>query len=100
MADVTLVADEVHSQAEREALYQEMLHDIRVRKQFRVDPSDAGPKLVFLECHYCGYSAVDGLPESGQCPKCGGSSWERFALSRRLVPAHMLDPVDRRRMAV
>jgi rubrerythrin len=91
-----ILEDVVQSDAEREALYQEMLHDIRVRKQFRVAPSDSGPKVVFLECHYCGYSATDGLPESGACPKCGGSSWERFALSRRLVPATMQDTTERR----
>ena len=97
---VQMVVDVVQTQAEREALYQEMLHDIRVRRQFRVAPSDSGPKIVFLECHYCGYSATDGLPESGICPKCGGSSWERFALSRKLVPAYMQDPTPERRLAV
>lgn len=100
MAEQVLIDDVVFTDSEREALYQEMLHDIRVRRQFRVDPSDSGPKVVFLECHYCGYSAEDGLPPSGICPKCGGSSWERFALSRRLVPAHMQDPAERRRLAV
>ena len=74
---------------ERESLYQEMLHDIRVQKRFRVDPSLARPKVVFTNCHYCGYSP-DDVPSSGICPKCGGSSWERFALSSRLVPEHML----------
>jgi rubrerythrin len=45
----------------------------------------AGRKKVFLICHYCGYEPP-GLPASGRCPKCGGHSWERFAISRRLLP--------------
>ncbi len=56
---------------------------------FRVAPSDATPKKVFLYCHYCGYTPPDDVPADGGCPKCHGNSWERFALSRRLVPAHM-----------
>ena len=53
--------------------------------EFRVDPSDAGPKRVFVTCHYCSYSP-DIVPADGICPKCGGRSWERFALSARLLP--------------
>ena len=52
---------------------------------FRVPPSLAGPKKVFVNCHYCGH-AVDVVPHDLVCPKCGGHSWERFALSRRLLP--------------
>ena len=52
---------------------------------FRVPPSLAGPKRVFLSCHYCGYGP-SVVPADGICPKCGGHSWERYALSARLVP--------------
>jgi rubrerythrin len=53
---------------------------------FRVPPSLAGPKKVFLSCHYCGYSPSI-VPPEGACPKCGGHSWERYAISTRLLPA-------------
>jgi len=53
--------------------------------RFRVPPSLAGPKLVFVICHYCGYDP-ELVPADGACPKCGGHSWERYALSARLVP--------------
>jgi len=53
--------------------------------RFRVPPSLAGPKRVFLTCHYCGYDPKV-VPENGTCPKCGGHSWERYTLSARLVP--------------
>ena len=52
----------------------------------RVPPSQAGRKKVFLICHYCGYEPPR-VPASGRCPKCGGYSWERFAVPRRLLPA-------------
>jgi rubrerythrin len=54
---------------------------------FRVPPSQAGPKKVFLNCHYCGYEP-GVVPADGACPKCGGHSWERYAISTRLLPAH------------
>ncbi len=50
-----------------------------------VDPSDAGPKKVFVTCFYCGYTPAK-VPSGGRCPKCGSSSWERYALSTRLLP--------------
>ena len=50
------------------------------------------PKRVFLICHYCGYGPPD-VPPTGVCPKCHGSSWERYALAEALVPAHMKQPV-------
>ena len=56
---------------------------------FRVPPSQSMPKRVFLICHYCGHSPDGDVPESGCCPKCGGFSWERFALADPLVPQHM-----------
>lgn len=59
------------------------------RQRFRVEPSKSRPKRVFLNCHYCGYAPPDGDLRGHCCPKCGGSSWERFALSERLVPQHM-----------
>ncbi len=49
-----------------------------------VPASLATPKKVFVTCHYCSYSP-SVLPESGRCPKCGGQSWQRYALSRRLL---------------
>ena len=64
----------------------EALADIRERKRFRVAPSEATPKKVFLNCHYCGYAPGGRVPSTGACPKCGGSSWERFTVSRRLLP--------------
>ena len=68
----------------------EALIEVRDLATFRVQPNKAKPKKVFLDCHYCGYSPPDGIPIDGGCPKCGGSSWDRFALARNLVPAHML----------
>ena len=61
----------------------------RAELTFRVPPSLSMPKQLFLTCHYCGYDPEGGVPESGACPKCGGHSWERFALALPLVPAHM-----------
>ena len=52
---------------------------------FPVPPSLAGPKRVFLNCHYCGYSP-SSVPVDLVCPKCGGHSWERFAIPTRLLP--------------
>lgn len=52
-------------------------------------PSDSMPKRVFILCHYCSYDPPGDVPESGVCPKCGGSSWERYALAEPLVPSHM-----------
>jgi rubrerythrin len=52
---------------------------------FRVPPSLAGPKRVFVACHYCGYGP-SVVPADEVCPKCGGHSWERYALSTRLLP--------------
>jgi rubrerythrin len=53
--------------------------------RFRVAPSLAGAKQVFLICHYCGHDQAE-VPADGRCPKCGGHSWERYALSVRLLP--------------
>ncbi len=61
-----------------------VLADMRTSKRFRVAPSKSGPKQVFVTCHYCGYDPCE-VPNSGTCPKCGGSSWERFAISKRLM---------------
>jgi rubrerythrin len=58
---------------------------------FRVPPSLAGPKVVFLWCRACGYGPPT-VPPGGSCPKCGGHSWERFALSARLVPERPTRP--------
>ncbi len=51
----------------------------------RVPPSDAGRKVVMINCHSCGY-CPDRIPPDGCCPKCGSYSWERFALSAKLHP--------------
>ena len=60
------------------------------QERFRVPPSLSRPKRVFVNCHYCGYSPPGGvIPQSGICPKCGRSSWDRFALPEPLVPKHM-----------
>jgi len=53
-----------------------------------VPPSQATAKRVFLTCHYCSYSPPT-VPENGKCPKCGGHSWERFALAARVLPRHL-----------
>ena len=60
--------------------------------EFRVPPSDSMPKRVFVLCHYCGFTPSGDVPGDGVCPKCGGSSWERYALAEALVPAHMKQP--------
>lgn len=65
------------------------LTDAACSTYFRVPPSAARPKRVFVNCHYCGYDPHGRIPESGICPKCGGMSWERFALAEPLVPKHM-----------
>jgi len=52
---------------------------------FTVPPSLAGPKRVFLNCQYCGYGPAS-VPPDLVCPKCGGHSWERFAIPTRLLP--------------
>jgi len=54
-----------------------------------VPPSLAMPKRVFVICHYCGYGPDGEPPIDGACPKCGGHSWERFAIAEHLVPQHM-----------
>lgn len=60
------------------------------QERFRVPPSQSRPKRVFVNCHYCGYSPPGGvIPHGGVCPKCGRSSWDRFALPEPLVPKHM-----------
>jgi len=59
--------------------------DDEARPRFRVPPSQAQPKAVFTCCHYCGYDP-EVIPENGACPKCGGHSWERNAISVRLLP--------------
>lgn len=57
--------------------------------RFRVPPSQGRPKRVFLNCHYCGYEPEGQMPPNGVCPKCRGSSWERFAVAEPLLPEHM-----------
>ena len=42
------------------------------------------PKRVFVNCHYCAYSP-QVIPADGMCPKCGGSSWHRYALSQKAM---------------
>lgn len=49
-----------------------------------VPPSLSGDKRVFVTCHYCGFSP-SRIPPGGVCPKCGGHSWERFALASKLL---------------
>ena len=58
----------------------------RRRRNWRpaVPPSLSRPKKVFVTCHYCAYSP-SVIPEDGLCPKCGGYSWQRYALSRQLL---------------
>ena len=53
--------------------------------RFRVPPSLSRPKRVFVCCRGCGYGVPD-VPTDGACPKCGGHSWERYALSVHLLP--------------
>ena len=67
----------------------EILTDLRDMRRFRVAPSDSASKKVLVNCHYCGYSPAGGVPLSGMCPKCRGSSWERFTICRRLLPKTM-----------
>ncbi len=66
------------------------LTDSACSDYFRVPPSAARPKRMFVNCHYCGYAPAHGLiPKTGLCPKCGSMSWDRFALAEPLVPEHM-----------
>ena len=62
---------------------------VRIPVRSRVPVSQAMPKRVFMICHYCGYDPQGRVPPGGTCPKCHGSSWERFALAEPLVPDHM-----------
>jgi len=39
-------------------------------------------KRIFVHCRYCAYSPLH-IPGNGTCPKCGGHSWERFAVPIR-----------------
>ncbi len=57
--------------------------------RFHVPVSASMPKRVFVICHYCGDTPDGGVPDTGVCPKCLCSSWERFALPEPLIPAHM-----------
>jgi hypothetical protein len=59
--------------------------DAEAWPEFRVPPSQAQPKAVFTTCHYCGYDP-DVVPADATCPKCGGHSWERNAISVKLLP--------------
>jgi len=58
---------------------------VEARMEFRVPPSQAQPKHVFTTCHYCGHDP-GVIPADTVCPKCGGHSWERNAISVRLLP--------------
>lgn len=62
---------------------------VRVPVLSRVPASQAMPKRVFVICHYCGFAPEGHIPAGGVCPKCHGSSWERFALPEPLVPDYM-----------
>jgi len=44
-----------------------------------------------LQCRNCGYERFDAIARPPQCPKCAGSSWERFAF-----PGSLLINADRR----
>lgn len=59
--------------------------DYETWPKFRVPPSQAQPKAVFTTCHYCGYDP-GAIPADAVCPKCGGHSWERNAISVKLLP--------------
>jgi len=80
------------SSRRRRAARKSALPDLTTRRpapkgaaDFRVPPSEAGPKRVFLCCHYCSYDPPT-VPDNGTCPKCGGHSWERFTVSTKLLP--------------
>ncbi len=64
-------------------------HYAAAAEEFRVPASASMPKRVFTLCHYCGYTPTGSIPQSGVCPKCHYSSWERYALPEPLIPAHM-----------
>ena len=49
-----------------------------------VPASQTTPKRVFLTCRYCAYSPPT-IPPDGVCPKCGGGSWQRYALSAKAL---------------
>lgn len=67
----------------------ELRMDIRDQQRFRVAPSKAGQKRIFVNCHYCGYTPPEDAVLTKPCPKCGGHTWERFAMHVKMVPAHM-----------
>jgi hypothetical protein len=58
-------------------------------------PSEALPKRMFpygLSCRGCGYEPEDLVVAPRQkCPKCSGSSWERYTR-----PGSLLDDAERR----
>ena len=53
--------------------------------RFRVPASMTGEKRVMVCCHYCGYGP-SVVPAGGACPKCGGYTWDRFAIPVKLLP--------------
>ena len=53
--------------------------------RFRVPANMTGEKRVMVCCHYCGYGP-SVVPAAGACPKCGGYSWDRFAIPVKLLP--------------
>lgn len=65
------------------------LDDATVRRDAEIDAeevrTDLGQDLgairvtVATECRSCGYEADGAGPTPRRCPKCGASSWARFA---------------------
>lgn len=50
--------------------------------------SGGSPNPTFpyrMQCRACGFEPAAALIEPRRCPKCGGSSWERFAFPGSLL---------------
>jgi len=67
--------------------------------------SDASPSAAFpyrLQCRGCGFEPENAVTPPHICPKCSGSSWERFAAPRSLLifadshpkPGRGLTPIE------
>jgi hypothetical protein len=41
---------------------------------------EAMVEVFRAQCHACGFEPADPLSPPAVCPKCHGSSWERFVL--------------------
>ena len=44
------------------------------------EPAEQRLAIHQTQCRNCGHEPADSVSPPRRCPKCGGTSWERFAL--------------------